>query len=82
MAVETVPTRDPFALSEEERTVRDTVREWAHREVAPGAAQRDGVDLRCSRARRRNRDGVRRIWSVTRVVARDMLTSRLGEMGR
>ncbi len=41
MAVETAPTRDPFALSEEERTVRDTVREWAHREVAPGAAQRD-----------------------------------------
>jgi len=41
MAVETVPTRDPFALSEEERAVRDTVRDWAAREVAPGAAQRD-----------------------------------------
>ncbi len=34
-------TRDPFALSEEERTVRDTVRDWAAKEVAPGAAQRD-----------------------------------------
>jgi butyryl-CoA dehydrogenase len=41
MAVESAPTRDPFALSEEERTVRDTVREWAVREVAPGAAERD-----------------------------------------
>ena len=41
MAVESAPTRDPFALSEEERIVRDTVREWAEREVAPGAAQRD-----------------------------------------
>jgi acyl-CoA dehydrogenase len=34
-------TRDPFALSEEERSVRDTVRDWAQREVAPGAAERD-----------------------------------------
>ena len=41
MAVETATTRDPFALSEEERAVRDTVREWAEREVAPGAADRD-----------------------------------------
>ena len=41
MAVETAPTRDPFALSEEERSVRDTVRDWAAKEVAPGAAQRD-----------------------------------------
>ena len=41
MAVETAPTADPFALNEEERTVRDTVREWAEREVAPGAAERD-----------------------------------------
>ena len=41
MAVETAPTRDPFALSEDERAVRDTVRDWAQREVAPGAAQRD-----------------------------------------
>ncbi|MDQ2674076.1 MAG: acyl-CoA dehydrogenase family protein [Chloroflexota bacterium] len=41
MAVEAAPTRDPFALSEEERGVRDTVRDWATREVAPGAAQRD-----------------------------------------
>ena len=41
MAVETAPSRDPFALSEEERAVRDTVRDWAQREVAPGAAQRD-----------------------------------------
>jgi alkylation response protein AidB-like acyl-CoA dehydrogenase len=41
MAVEAAPARDPFALSEEERSVRDTVREWAQREVAPGAAQRD-----------------------------------------
>ena len=41
MAVGTAPSRDPFALSEEERAVRDTVRDWAQREVAPGAAQRD-----------------------------------------
>jgi butyryl-CoA dehydrogenase len=41
MAVETAPARDPLALSEEERTVRDTVRDWATREVAPGAAARD-----------------------------------------
>ena len=41
MAVETAPARDPFALSEEERAVRDTVRDWAQREVAPGAADRD-----------------------------------------
>jgi butyryl-CoA dehydrogenase len=41
MAVDTAPHRDPFALSEEERLVRDTARDWAQREVAPGAAQRD-----------------------------------------
>ena len=41
MAVETAPHRDPFALSDEERSVRDAVRGWAQREVAPGAAQRD-----------------------------------------
>jgi butyryl-CoA dehydrogenase len=41
MAVETALAGDPFALNEEERAVRDTVREWAEREVAPGAAQRD-----------------------------------------
>jgi alkylation response protein AidB-like acyl-CoA dehydrogenase len=41
MAVETPPAHDPLTLSEEERTVRDTVRDWAVREVAPGAAARD-----------------------------------------
>jgi len=41
MAVETAPTRDALALSEEERSVRDTVRDWAAKEVAPGAAARD-----------------------------------------
>ena len=41
MAAETAPAPDPFALSEEERGVSDTVREWAQREVAPGAAERD-----------------------------------------
>ncbi len=41
MAVETASTRDALALSEEERSVRDTVRDWAAREVAPGAAARD-----------------------------------------
>jgi butyryl-CoA dehydrogenase len=41
MTVDAAPVRDPFALSEEERGVRDTVREWAEREVAPGAAARD-----------------------------------------
>jgi butyryl-CoA dehydrogenase len=33
--------RDPFALSVEERQVRDTVRAWAQAELAPSAAQRD-----------------------------------------
>ena len=41
MTLEAAPARDPLALSEEERSVRDTVREWAQREVAPGAAERD-----------------------------------------
>jgi alkylation response protein AidB-like acyl-CoA dehydrogenase len=41
MAVEAAPARDPLGLTEEERSVRDLVREWATREVAPGAAQRD-----------------------------------------
>jgi len=41
MAVDTAPHRDLFALSEEERLVRDIARDWAQREVAPGAAQRD-----------------------------------------
>jgi butyryl-CoA dehydrogenase len=41
MALDTAPTRDPFALSEEERSVRDLVRDWAQREIAPGAAARD-----------------------------------------
>ena len=41
MAVETAPARDAFALNEEERGVRDTVRDWAQKEVAPGAAARD-----------------------------------------
>ena len=36
------PTRpDPFALSEEERSVRDTARGFAQRELAPTVAQRD-----------------------------------------
>ncbi len=34
-------TRDAHGLSEEERSVRDTVRQWARAEVAPGAAERD-----------------------------------------
>jgi butyryl-CoA dehydrogenase len=41
MTLETAPTRDPLGLAEEERSVRDLVRDWATREVAPGAAQRD-----------------------------------------
>jgi acyl-CoA dehydrogenase len=32
---------DPFALTADERGVRDTVRDFAQREIAPGAAQRD-----------------------------------------
>jgi len=32
---------DPFALSEEERTVRDTARDFAQRELAPTVAARD-----------------------------------------
>ena len=41
MTVETAPARDPLGLSEDERSVRDLVRDWAAKEVAPGAAQRD-----------------------------------------
>jgi acyl-CoA dehydrogenase len=42
MTTTATPTRpDPFALSEEERSVRDTAREFAQRELAPTAAQRD-----------------------------------------
>ena len=41
MTIETAPTRDPLGLTEEERSVRDLVRDWATREVAPGAAPRD-----------------------------------------
>jgi alkylation response protein AidB-like acyl-CoA dehydrogenase len=39
----TEPARrlDPFALSDEERSVRDTVRDFAQRELAPTVAQRD-----------------------------------------
>jgi len=36
-----VEARDAQGLSEEERSVRDTVRQWARSEVAPGAAERD-----------------------------------------
>ncbi|HEX2221996.1 MAG TPA: acyl-CoA dehydrogenase family protein, partial [Candidatus Limnocylindria bacterium] len=32
---------DPFALEEEERTVRDTVRDFARAELAPTVARRD-----------------------------------------
>jgi butyryl-CoA dehydrogenase len=41
MTVETARSREPLELSEEERSVRDLVRDWAMKEVAPGAAQRD-----------------------------------------
>jgi alkylation response protein AidB-like acyl-CoA dehydrogenase len=42
MTTTATPTRpDPFALSEEERSVRDTAREFAQRELAPSAAKRD-----------------------------------------
>jgi alkylation response protein AidB-like acyl-CoA dehydrogenase len=42
MASTATPTRpDPFALSEEERSVRDTARGFAQRELAPTVAQRD-----------------------------------------
>ena len=42
MTTTATPTRpDPFALSEEERSVRDTAREFAQRELAPTVAQRD-----------------------------------------
>jgi butyryl-CoA dehydrogenase len=34
-------TSDGFALSPEERSVRDTVRDFARNEIAPGAARRD-----------------------------------------
>jgi butyryl-CoA dehydrogenase len=42
MATVAPPIRpDPFALTEEERGVRDTVRDFAQRELAPTVAQRD-----------------------------------------
>ena len=42
MASTATPTRpDPFALSEEERSVRDTARGFAQRDLAPTVAQRD-----------------------------------------
>jgi len=42
MTTRLAPARpDPFALSEEERTVRDTARDFAQRELAPTVAQRD-----------------------------------------
>ena len=42
MTTTATPARpDPFALSEEERSVRDTARGFAQRELAPSAAQRD-----------------------------------------
>ena len=44
MTVEHAPPRDPLALTDEERSVRDTVRDWAQREVAPGAAERDEAE--------------------------------------
>ena len=40
-AAPTAARPDPFALSEEERAVRDTAREFAQRELAPTVAQRD-----------------------------------------
>jgi len=42
MTTTATPTRpDPFALSEEERSVRDTARDFALRELAPTVALRD-----------------------------------------
>jgi acyl-CoA dehydrogenase len=42
MATPALPVRpDPFALTEEERQVRDTVRDFAQRELAPTVALRD-----------------------------------------
>jgi len=42
MTTTVAPARpDPFALNEEERTVRDTARDFAQRELAPTVAQRD-----------------------------------------
>ena len=42
MATTVVPRQDPFALSEEERAVRDTAREFAQRELAPTIAPPPG----------------------------------------
>lgn len=44
MTATTAAARDPLALSAEERAVRDTVRDFAQREVAPGAAERDAEE--------------------------------------
>jgi len=40
----TAAPRDTFALSADERSVRDTVRDFAQREIAPGAAERDELE--------------------------------------
>ena len=44
MTESTAAPRDPFALSADERSVRDTVRDFAQREIAPGAAERDELE--------------------------------------
>ncbi|HEX5395866.1 MAG TPA: acyl-CoA dehydrogenase family protein [Candidatus Limnocylindria bacterium] len=44
MTATTAPVRDPFGLTTEERNVRDTVRDFAQREIAPGAAERDAEE--------------------------------------
>lgn len=44
MSVQAGPGADAFALTDDERSVRDLVRDWAQREVAPGAAERDEAE--------------------------------------
>lgn len=44
MSVQAGPGADAFALTDDERSVRDLVRDWAQREVAPGAAERDETE--------------------------------------
>ena len=43
MVASAAPTRspDPFALTEEERAIRDTAAQFAQRELVPTVAQRD-----------------------------------------
>ena len=59
MATTATPTRpDPFALNEEERSVRDTAREFAQRELAPTYTVYAGAKIGRASCRERVLTGV------------------------